>query len=188
MHLFLGASSDRIKFVTYATGWMKWLATEIADRDGNYRVLPLNVSALYASFSNVSSPRAGIVALRAHYWNSGSIFWLRVQSRIFRHQLLQVGGFIVPVSPSLCLSLIACPKPSTRCIAIILTLFFNQSVNILENIHGKQDVTQIVQFPVLIQTDLKRTGRAISSGRLSGCWPSIAAVPWRIKLLLELFM
>jgi hypothetical protein len=89
---------------------------------------------------------------------------------------------------SLSLSLIACPKPSTRCIAIILTPFFNQSVNILENIYGKQDVTQILQFPVFIQTDLKRTESAIGSGLLSGCWPSIAAVPWRIKLLLEVFM
>jgi len=91
-------------------------------------------------------------------------------------------------SLSLSLSLIACPKPSTRFIAIILTPFFNQSVNILENIHGKQDVTQIVQFPVFIQTDLKGTESAIGSGRLNGCWPSIAAVPWRIKLLLEVFM
>jgi hypothetical protein len=67
INLVLGASTDRIKFVTYATGWMKWLATEITDREGNYRVSPLNVSALYASFSNVSSPRAGIVAPCAHY-------------------------------------------------------------------------------------------------------------------------
>jgi len=94
----------------------------------------------------------------------------------------------VSLSLSLSLSLIACPKPSTRCIAIILTPFFNQSVNILESIHGKQDVTQIVQFPVFIQTDLKRSESAIGSGRLSGCWPSIAAVPWRIKLLLDVFM
>jgi hypothetical protein len=91
----------------------------------------------------------------------------------------------VPVSLSLS---DCCPKPSTRCIAIILTLFFNQSVNILENIHRKQDVTQIVQFPVFIQTDLKRTESAIGSGRLSGCSPSTAAVPWRIKPLLEVFM
>jgi len=61
INLVLGASTDRIKFVTYATGWMKWLATEIAYRDRNYRVLPLNVSELYASFSNVSSPRTASV-------------------------------------------------------------------------------------------------------------------------------
>ena len=46
---------------------MKWLATDIVDRDGNYQVLPLNVSALYDSFSNVSSPRARILILCAHY-------------------------------------------------------------------------------------------------------------------------
>jgi hypothetical protein len=65
----------------------------------------LNVSALFASFSNVSSPRAGIITLCARYWNSGSIYWLRVQSRIFRHHLLQVQSFIVSVSLSLSLSL-----------------------------------------------------------------------------------
>ena len=65
------------------------------------------------------------------------------------------GTGLYSASLSLSLSLIACPKPSTCCIAIILTPFFNQSVNILENIHGKQDVTQIVQFPVFIQADLK---------------------------------
>lgn len=93
---------------------MKWLATEIADGDGNYRVLPLNVSALYASFSNDSSPRAGIVTLCANYWNSGSIYWLRVQSRVFRHQLPHVQGFILPVSLSLWLPVQSHPHAASQ--------------------------------------------------------------------------